>query len=319
MLANFDYPGTESVYCAKFLVLAATLADRERIETTILEAGHWVRRALAFNHALDWIEAGCDADAFFVEVPPKLDSETEKVLISAARQSARHATPLIVSTPLSLLDVVDARSSGPYTSVLCEPDQAEQIAAIALGGSGSGDWLSDISTEMDSQRLRRLADEVSRIARALSNLSGGTRPEGGYAAGALADVQLGFTAQPVFVDQPSAHPAPEEIRRILRLRRLRDQYFDPSLFADPAWDMLLDLLAARLEHAQVAVSSLCIAAAVPPTTALRWIKAMTDHGLFERCADPEDGRRIFIRLSDRAMQGMGRYFEAMKKAGGFVI
>jgi DNA-binding MarR family transcriptional regulator len=75
--------------------------------------------------------------------------------------------------------------------------------------------------------------------------------------------------------------------------------------------MLLDLMAARLERIQVSVSSLCIAACVPPTTALRWIKMMTDQGLFERVADPVDGRRIFIRLSDSAAQAMTRLLSAM--------
>ena len=109
------------------------------------------------------------------------------------------------------------------------------------------------------------------------------------------------------------------IRKILRLRRLRERHFDPSLFADPAWDMLLDLMAARVEGERVAVSSLCIAASVPPTTALRWIKALSDHNLFERCADPDDGRRIFIQLSDRAALGMARYFDAAKKIEATVI
>jgi predicted transcriptional regulator len=63
------------------------------------------------------------------------------------------------------------------------------------------------------------------------------------------------------------------------------------LFADPAWDMLLDLLQAEIAQHRVPVSSLCIAAAVPATTALRWIKTMTDVGLFKRRADPHDGRR----------------------------
>jgi hypothetical protein len=44
---------------------------------------------------------------------------------------------------------------------------------------------------------------------------------------------------------------------------MREQFFGPDLFADPAWDILLDLYAARLEQQRVAVSSLCIAAAVP--------------------------------------------------------
>ena len=88
------------------------------------------------------------------------------------------------------------------------------------------------------------------------------------------------------------------IRAIIRARRLRDRYFGGGLFADPAWDMLLDLMAARLERRRVAVSSLCIAAAVPPTTALRWIRTLCDQGLLVRAADAEDGRRVFIELSE---------------------
>src|SRR3546814_8292219 len=87
---------------------------------------------------------------------------------------------------------------------------------------------------------------------------------------------------------------------MLRLRRLRDRFFPGDLFADPAWDMLLDLMAAHLSGQRVSVSSLCIAAAVPATTALRWIRALTDHGLFLRQADPSDGHRVFIALSDKA-------------------
>ena len=99
------------------------------------------------------------------------------------------------------------------------------------------------------------------------------------------------------------------------MRRMRERFFDKELLADPAWDMLLDLMAARLERVQVAVSSLCIAACVPPTTALRWIKNMTDAGLFERVSDPDDGRRIFIRLSDASAAAMTRFFTAMRVAG----
>ncbi len=114
-------------------------------------------------------------------------------------------------------------------------------------------------------------------------------------------------------------PSAAEVRAIIRMRRLRERFFDRDLFADPAWDMLLDLMAARIERVQVAVSSLCIAACVPPTTALRWIKAMTDSGLFDRIADPDDGRRIFIRLSDTAAVNMNRFFAALRSANEAVI
>ena len=103
------------------------------------------------------------------------------------------------------------------------------------------------------------------------------------------------------------------MRSIIRARRLRDQFFRGGLFADPAWDMLLDLFAARLEGTRVAVSSLCIAAAVPATTALRWIKALTDRGLFVRSADPQDGRRVYIALSDEVARSLTAYLRAVQR------
>lgn len=73
--------------------------------------------------------------------------------------------------------------------------------------------------------------------------------------------------------------------------------------------MLLDLYAAHYERQRVSVSSLCIAAAVPATTALRWIKTMCDTGKFLRAWDPNDGRRIFISLSEETRLKMDAYFD----------
>ena len=78
--------------------------------------------------------------------------------------------------------------------------------------------------------------------------------------------------------------------------------------------MLLDLTQAELAQHRVPVSSLCIAAAVPATTALRWIKSMTDSGLFVRRADPHDGRRVFVELSPAASGAMRAYFAELAKA-----
>jgi hypothetical protein len=270
-------------------------------------------------NGLIWLEGEHFTDGLILELSEEEGDPTLSILESAQHFANRNQVPLIISASLAGLDFVAAAAAGPRTTWLCEPDPSDWVAALSAAIETGAPRLSDSAVDVDSQRLRRLADEVSRIARALSNLSSTTRPDSGYAVSALSDVQMNFRAEPMLAEAEPAMPAPEEIRRILRVRRMRDQFFDASLFADPAWDMLLDLMAARLERAQVAVSSLCIAASVPPTTALRWIKAMTDHALFERCADPEDGRRIFIQLSDPALRSMGRYFEAAKKAGGLLI
>ncbi|MDB5713226.1 MAG: hypothetical protein JWO15_623 [Sphingomonadales bacterium] len=79
--------------------------------------------------------------------------------------------------------------------------------------------------------------------------------------------------------------------------------------------MLLDLMVAQVEGTQVAVSSLCIAAAVPPTTALRAIRGMTERGLFVRVADEHDKRRIFIELSGATADAMRSYLSAAKQQG----
>jgi hypothetical protein len=67
-----------------------------------------------------------------------------------------------------------------------------------------------------------------------------------------------------------------------RKRRLRGMMFESAyLFADPAWDILIDLFIASEEDQRISVSSACIGSAVPTTTALRYIKtpAMPDEFL----------------------------------------
>ena len=100
----------------------------------------------------------------------------------------------------------------------------------------------------------------------------------------------------------------------MHARRLRDRFFDGNLFADPAWDMMLDLFAAELSGRRVSVSSLCIGAGVPQTTALRWIGVLVSRGLFLRRNDPLDGRRIFVELSDQGRLALEHYFAAVASA-----
>jgi DNA-binding MarR family transcriptional regulator len=98
------------------------------------------------------------------------------------------------------------------------------------------------------------------------------------------------------------------IRRILKWRESRERIFGEPLFADPAWDMLLELYAARLSDRNESVSSICLASRVPSTTALRWIRHLENTGWIDRAQDPHDGRRYFLRLTDKAEAAMERFF-----------
>ncbi len=79
--------------------------------------------------------------------------------------------------------------------------------------------------------------------------------------------------------------------------------------------MLQDQTAARLEDKPVAVSSLCLAAAVPTTTALRQIKALCDAGMFVRRIDLHDARRTFIEVSETSAHAMRDYLGSLRGDG----
>lgn len=92
----------------------------------------------------------------------------------------------------------------------------------------------------------------------------------------------------------------------------RSNFFPDGLFADPAWDMLLDLMHARMNNKQISVSSLCIAARVPATTALRRIGDLVKTGLVIRVRDKSDGRRVFVELTPDGIARMERYLALVR-------
>lgn len=94
-------------------------------------------------------------------------------------------------------------------------------------------------------------------------------------------------------------------------RRKRASVFgDTELFGEPAWDILLDLYIAQAEEKPVSVSSACIGSAAPPTTGLRWLGVLAEQGLVEREHDPQDQRRVLVRLTEKALDAMDTYFES---------
>ena len=228
--------------------------------------------------------------------------------------AAQRGVPVIANAGPDRLDAVAACLAISNVTLLCQAEEYDWAAATALLQDSSS-HVREASAE-ESLRLQRISEEVERVARMLSELAGQRR--GNYAGYREAAPTL--RAPPdTYRSGPTPPVTADDVRGIVRLRRMRERYFPADLFADPAWDMLLDLMVARIEKSAIAVSSLCIAAAVPPTTALRWIKTMTDNGMFVRVSDPDDGRRIFIELSENTAQAMMAYLGAAKAQGGLAI
>jgi hypothetical protein len=109
-------------------------------------------------------------------------------------------------------------------------------------------------------------------------------------------------------------PTEMEVRKVIRARRARERFFNADLFADPAWDILLDLFASSLANQRATISSVCAAAAVPATTGLRWVRNLEECGLITRHDDPLDGRRTFLSLSWEANLAMASFFKSIAAA-----
>ncbi len=218
---------------------------------------------------------------------------------------------LIVGIGADQIDVAAASLLLSRNQLLCDPLPLDWTMAIALANGADRLVLHDRVSEGEAARLAKLNAEVARIADVLARLSKhDEKPRQPIVA------ESGFDFAPPEAEE---HPiAAADIRQIVRARRLRDRYVGMGLFEDPAWDMMLDLYAAHLERAHVSVSSLCIAASVAPTTALRWIARLTEAGLFERRPDPFDRRRAFMSLTAAGLEAM-RHYVAMTRALGLPV
>jgi hypothetical protein len=267
------------------LIFADGASARARAVRTAELAGCRVSDVAGIGGAVERLGRQAGLGAAFLELERE-DRDALPQLLEAIEKAASDGSHgSVVSAPPELIDLIAAKTSHPRVIHLCEADEYQRAAAVAEASARRKHRLHDIGQEQEPPQLQQLSEEVGRIANILASLSQAQSDQ----PHAEADNERGI------VDAG-------QVRAIIRARRLRDQYFGAELFADPAWDILLDLFAAQLEKRKVAVSSLCIAAAVPPTTALRWIKTLTDLGLLVRAADPQDRRRVYIELAPKTAE-----------------
>lgn len=279
------------------LVIGDTANARARASRTV-DSSEFVGLApLSMDEAADGLGRSGSLSAIWLELHEAPNANGQRLLERIGTDAARLSNGLVVSTKIDHLDEVLLWLGTGRSELLVDAIDAERLGALTMAASNFGKGASEGSNEAGSARLRQLSEEVSRIASALARLSStSSQPPLSPA-----------TMAPPRHDMPNV--SAEGLRTMIRARRQRANFLPSDLFADPAWDMLLDLLQAEIVQHRVPVSSLCIAAAVPATTALRWIKAMTDRGLLVRRDDPHDGRRVFIEMAPATSASLRHYFK----------
>ena len=319
-VARFDYPLGDVAMLQPLSPLAvAIFSDRAYLRAEMAEdaaaAGMRVTRTSELRSLLAEAEQPL-GDLVLVDCPV-IEGAELAALSRLDMRAARSGTQLVVSTSIGSLDDVFGCLDQSAAQILVSPSRADRVIALGRLLTAEGSRVRELS-DHDRMSLLRLTEQVSQIAQQLESLSAPADGETVVKASAFSFDGNGArdpASQRLVRNARPALPDPRLVRKIIRQRQLRGRFFEGELFADPAWDMLLDLTAARAEHKRVSVTSLCIASGVPPTTALRWISQMSELGLFCRAEDETDRRRAFMTLSDKAAEAMALYFADVGSAG----
>jgi FixJ family two-component response regulator len=197
--------------------------------------------------------------------------ELAQELAEVARSQGR-TLRFVLATGHATLELAVGAIRASVTDFLEKPVTREQLRTTMLRIHGI-DVVSPMRETLVGQ-LSTISTEMQRIARLIGEPEAGKNTNG---KARVADVAF--------------------IRQLLRHETKRREISNGSLFGDPTWAMLLDLVIAKLENRTVSVSSACIASGAPTTTALRLVNKLVAESILNRIPDNKDGRRDFLVIA----------------------
>jgi len=101
----------------------------------------------------------------------------------------------------------------------------------------------------------------------------------------------------------------DHVLSVLASRRGREAAFGRELFADPAWDILLELFAASLGRRRMSRADLARAVDIPESSLIRWIHALAARGLVVSITEPVEHGITFLELTDSGAMTMKRLMD----------
>ncbi len=168
-----------------------------------------------------------------------------------------------------------------------DPKNLREAVGHALGRASSIRAIaSSAGVGREVAELKRLADTAQDLASRISRLGG---------------------------ESQDPEPGAEALRLLRHLQEARSSIFGQAVMPEPAWEMLAELMRARLAGQQLSVTSLALASASPSTTALRRIDDLVQGGLVVRVPDPRDRRRTHLELTPAGVTRMQLFLEGFSR------
>lgn len=145
------------------------------------------------------------------------------------------------------------------------------------------------------RNLARLADELALVAKDAGTASDNASPS---PASNIAEAL-----------SPRAY-----FEALLRLRRTREQYFGNKLFGEPAWDIMIELMLARIDGQEKKTSELGAFLASSDSERRTFVDALIESRLVERFHNGEDESDDYVALSSEAARRMAELYRARTRS-----
>jgi CheY-like chemotaxis protein/DNA-binding MarR family transcriptional regulator len=206
----------------------------------------------------------------------------------------------------------------PWLQLLLITGQASVETAVAAMKLDASDYLLK---PVDPKALREAVTHALERASSIRAIAGETAGSSNAAElDRLSDTarELATRIGRLGTVPHDSEPSIEALGLLRRLHEARSSIFGPAVMPEPAWEMLAELMRARLAGQPLSVTSLALASSSPMTTALRRIEDLIQGGLIVRVPDPADRRRTYLELTPAGVMRMKLFLEGFTKivAGG---
>ena len=137
--------------------------------------------------------------------------------------------------------------------------------------------------------------------------------------GRSSDLQEGVSLSTTGNVHPVSSPEQREMlradaARVQFARELRRKLFDPHIFGEYAWEILLVLYVSESTRGRLNTTELCEQSGAAMTTALRWLDFLEERDLINRYDSSVDQRIVYVELSQKGRTTIDTYFLRVRDA-----
>ena len=105
----------------------------------------------------------------------------------------------------------------------------------------------------------------------------------------------------------------ERARATMEMRQLRHRFFNPAMFGEPAFDVLLTLYATNARPPMVPLQVLSPLSGVSEYSAARWLKFLVSEGLALSVGGDGDRGEIQAAITGKGRIAMDEYLKALHR------